>query len=307
MTAINTLYPQVTIYNQDIQKFISAKKIWAKIKDTKLCKRLRESGLNPYHSKLNFYDAPKKEAILMAREKGDKAILFRGENGYKTRCFVELDCSVAEEKRKYNSIFRGGHDVTDKIPVGKDGKPDLFAEEPIVVAIVPMEGPSLVGHVCMQYKDKVINRRSEFMDTAPIWETYGLAAQYYFIYPSKIGIDPKKFEHEMEKTNIRKGDEVYNIGYNNCAVNVYVPLKKCGVKINMLGHDNSGMVFATPGNNPFGFGIKNWCLENGVHVRPQEMLQYRHRNFENADKKMEEYADKRERYKSMVEHKKQYT
>jgi len=305
MAKSNPVYPHVTVYDQDIKKFISAKKVWAKVRDAKLIKRLRESKLNPYHTNLNFYDAPKDEAIAIAREKGDKTILFRGDNGYKTRCYVELDCPVEEEMQKYGSVFRGGKDVTDRIPKDKDGKLDLFAEEPIIIGIVPIEGPSLIGHVCMQYKDKVVNRRSDFMDTAPIWETYGLKAQYYAVYPSRLGKTPEEIEKAIENTNVLRGEMKYDIRNNNCANNVANPLKNCGVKdLNFLGPDSLGVTFATPGNNPFGFGIKAWCKKNGVHLRPQEMLQYKYNNFNTAEKNKEEYAQRR---MSMMMDKKQRT
>ena len=294
MTNNSSRYPHVTVYDQDINKFISAKKLWAKIRDAKLSKRLRASRLNPYHTNLNFYDAPKDEAIALAREKGDKTILFRAENGYKTRCYVELNCSVDEEGQKYGNIFRGGQDVTERIPRNKDGKWDLFAEEPIMIAIVPIEGPSLVGHVCMQYKDRVVNRRGTFMDNAPLWETYGTEAQYYAIYPSKLGLSPETIEREIENTNILRGERKYNIGNNNCADNVSYALKNCGVKdINFLGFDKIGLTLATPGNNPFGFGVKQWCQKNGVHLHPQEMMQYKYRTFGTAEKNKAEYAQKR--------------
>ena len=295
MVEENPRYPQSNVYTEEVNKFAELKKRWYKIKNSPLFLKLRESKLNSYHKNLNYYDMPKKEAIDIARARGEKTILFRGENGRKTRCYVELDCPVEEELQKYGSVFRGGKDVTDRLPRDKNGKLDLFAEEPIIIAIVPMEGPSLVGHVCMQYKDKVVNRRGKFMDNAPIWETYGLNAQYYAVYPSKLGLSPEKIEQSIENTNVFRGKLKYDLGNNNCADNTAYTLKKSGVKdINFLGLDKLGITWATPGNNPFGFGIKSWCQKNGVHLRPQEMLQYKYNNFNTAEKNKALYDKKRE-------------
>lgn len=301
MTTEQPKYPQSNAYAANKSKHKALKERWAKFRDSKLVLKFRESKLNPYHRNLNFYDAPREEAILAAREKGEKTILCRGENGRKTRCYVELDCSVEEEIQKYGNVFRGGQDVTDRIPHNKDGKPDLFAEDPIIVAIVPVEGPSAVGHVCMQYKDKVVNRRSHCMDSAPIWPLYGLLAQYYAVYPSELGIEPKELVREMEKANIREEDDAYNVYFHNCATMVAGVFKSLGVKdIDMFGPDKLGLVISTPGNNPFGLGMRNWCQKHGVHLRPQEMLDYKYGNFKNSEKQKEEYAEVRARYKSIV-------
>lgn len=287
------------------------KKIWMKIKTSKLFNKFRQSRLNPYHHGLPKIDADSlEEAREIARErviekikrsKDDKHRSSLRENDFiyeGTRYNVEQLCSVQEEFARDGVVLRGSGNVSDRIPKNKDGQLDLFAEEPIVIAVVPMEGPALIGHVCMQYQNVVVNRLIPSIHTDPIYSKYQERAQYYFIYPSKIGVDPKKLKREMEKHNIKYARKKYNLFTNNCAKNVGDILKKVGVTdIDFYGWDDVGLVFTNPGNNPWGKGIKGWCLRHGVHVNLKEMETYhREHDFTNVKEQRKEMDEKRKRY-----------
>lgn len=266
MTNTNDEYPHSIVYARTAQQHKTLKKVWHAITNNGLYKRLRASRLNPYHTFLSRAEAEDvKTAKELARAKNRGYILYKG-----TRISTELHCPVAEEFERYGNVIRGGEDVTSRIPRNREGKLDLMAEEPVVVAIVPIEGPSLVGHAAMQYKNRVVNRRSSMMDDEPLFKTYSREADYYFVYLSQLGIDPKRFEREMDKVNIRKSGK-YNLFTNNCAGAVHSVFKNVGVRINLFGPDRLGLTLATPGNNPFGFGIENWCRRHGVHVHAKEM------------------------------------
>ena len=62
------------------------------------------------------------------------------------------------------------------------------------------------------------------------------------------------------------------------------------------------MIWETPGNNPFHFGLEEWCKTHGVHARPHEMLQYSYRNFEGGEEKFKENEDIRARYASILDY-----
>lgn len=299
--------------------FPRLKKIWMKIKSSKLYQNFRHSKLNPYHRGIpeieaNSLDEARQEArksiieklhqvdMKDLREKSKRTtknndFIYKG-----TRYNVEQSCSMQEEYERDGVLLRGAGDVSDRIPRDKDGKLDPLAEDPIVIAIVPMEGPALVGHVCMQYQDMVVNRLIPSIHTDPLYPKYENNAQYFFIYPSQLGIDPKKLKREMEKHNIKHAREKYNLFTNNCARSIGKILKKVGVKdIDFFGWDDAGLVFTNPGNNPWGKGVKGWCLKHGVHVNLREMEAYHQKyNFEDVKerrKKMDEVHNRYEEYK----------
>ena len=213
------------------------------------------------------------------------------------RCWVGFDGRPQEEYEKTGKVVRKNGDVTDRIPRDKDGKLDLMAEEPIIISIVPIEGISLTGHACMQYKDRVVNRVLT-MDTDPIYPRYQDLSDYYFIYPSQVGIDPKKLIREIDRHNILHGDEPYNIFTNNCAKNVADVLKKLGVKdINFIGPDKV-VSYPTPGNNPFSFGVEDWCMRHGVPVTQEEIATLcQYHEVPDLDKRNKWQEDVRNRYK----------
>ncbi len=261
------------------------KKIWVALTDNGLYKRLINSRLNPYHMFLSRVEAETlQQAKKIARAKNYPYLLFRNE-----KVSTELTCSVDEEFRQYGNIIRGGYDVTNRIPRNSRGQFDLMAEEPIVVAVLPISTSSLGGHVAMQYKDKVVNRRSIKMDTAPLFKTYSRVADYYFLYPSQLGIDTTQLEREMEKNNVRFGGE-YSFLRNNCAKAVHRVFSNLGVK-------DFKLMVPTPGNNPFGIGIRRWCEKNGVHVNSQEMRDlYKYNDVPTQTSKI--YGEIRKRYNS---------
>lgn len=282
------------------------KKIWMKIKSSKLYEKFRHSNLNPYHRGLPEIEADNlDEARKIARKNAiDKSQELRDIDARRQRCAaiksakdaritefvyegtrynVEETCSVQEEFERDGVVLRGNGDVSSRIPKDKDGKLDLLAEDPIVIAVVPIEGPALVGHVCMQYQDVVVNRLIPSIHTDPLYPKYKERSQYYFIYPSQLGIDPKKLKREMEKHNIKYGRKRYDLFTNNCARNVANILKKVGVKdIDFFGWDRAGLVFTNPGNNPWGKGLKGWCLKHGIHVNLREMEAF-HKKYEFTD------------------------
>lgn len=173
-----------------------------------------------------------------------------------------------------------------------------MAEEPIVIAVVPIEGPALVGHVCMQYQNIVVNRLLPSIHTDPLYPKYEGNAQYYFVYPSQLGIDSKKLKREMEKHNIKYARKRYDLFTNNCARNVANILKKVGVNdIDFYGRDRAGLVFTNPGNNPWNKGLQGWCLKHGVHVNVNEMAAYHERNnFTDVKERRKEMDEKHRRY-----------
>lgn len=300
------------------------KKIWMKIKSSKLFNRFRQSSLNPYHRGVRHIEADslpeakqtarqqiiekiKTQDITQRRQKCKKAreACLTKENDfiYKgTRYNVEQSCSVQEEFARDGVVLRGAGDVSDRIPRNKNGELDLLAEDPIVIAVVPIEGPALIGHVCMQYQDIVVNRLLPSIHTDPLYPKYMEKSQYYFIYPSSLGIDPQKLKREMEKHNIKYARKRYDLFTNNCARNVATILKKVGVNdIDFFGPDKLGLVFTNPGNNPWGKGIKGWCLKHGVHVNLKEMESYHEKhNFTDVKERrqiMDETHHHYEQYK----------
>lgn len=165
--------------------------------------------------------------------------------------------------------------MTDRIPRDKEGKLDLLAEEPIVVSIIPINGPALIGHACMQYKDQVLNRLLPSIHTDPLYQKYKEYSEYFFVYPSQIGVDGDKLYEAIKEHNIEHMDDKYNPLTRNCAQNVALVLKKVGVKdFDFYGPDTLGLGYATPGNNPFGKGILPWCRKHGVRVHLDEVEAY---------------------------------
>jgi len=308
----------------EVKAFPHIKKLWMKIKSSRLFDKFRHSNLNPYHRDVpeikaeNLSEARqifRKQLIdklntikkldiderrAMCQKAKEACITKFNDFIYKgTRYNVEQSCSVQEEFERDGVVLRGSGDVSDRIPRDQNGKLDLLAEDPIVIAVVPMEGPALVGHVCMQYQDIVVNRLIPSIHTDPLYPKYGKRAQYYFVYPSQIGINPTKLKREMEKHNIKFSKKRYDLLTNNCARNVGTILKNVGVKdLDFYGLDKLGLVFTNPGNNPWGKGIKGWCLKHGVHVNSHEMEAFHNKyNFENITERRSEMKAKNTRYK----------
>lgn len=306
------------------------KKVWMRIKQSKLFDDFRHSDLNPYHKGMPKIEADsldeakkiaRQQAIAKLQNSEEEDIAERRKkceaaraayrarvndfiyNG--TRYNVEDSCSVQEEFARDGVVLRGLGDVSDRIPRDKDGKLDLLAEDPLVIAVVPMEGPALVGHVGMQYQDIVMNRLIPSIHTDPLYAKYDSRAQYFFVYPSQLGIDPKKLKREMEKYNIKYANKRYDLLTNNCARNVANILKKFGINdIDFYGWDKAGLVFTNPGNNPWGRGIKGWCLKHGVHVNSKEMEAYHNKyNFTDVKERREAMKETNNRYRKYKKHK----
>ncbi|MBR6355845.1 MAG: hypothetical protein IKR92_03215, partial [Alphaproteobacteria bacterium] len=168
-------YPIIDTYDETLAHNKKLRKIWHKLTVNPVVNALRESQLNPFRTSLPVNDSVK-EIIARDQEraKGVFEYVHRPKGSRRgVRRYTELDCSVDEEAKTYGSVSRGGHDVLEWLPKNEKGEYDLFAEEPIVIAVVPIDGPSLVGHVCMQYKDHIVNRRNDYMDTGPLFQAYG--------------------------------------------------------------------------------------------------------------------------------------
>ena len=274
--------------------FVHTRRLWMKFKNSRFFNYIKHSRLNPYHRGLEkvVADTPQQEQEI-ARAKGLSQYIDK--NG--VRCLVNFDGYPQEEYEKTGKVMRKNGDMSQRIPRDKDGKINLVAEEPILISIIPLEGVSLTGHVCMQYKDKVVNRVLH-MDLNPIYPEYQDLAEYYFIYPSQLGINTKKLRCVMERHNILNIAKKYNIFNNNCVKNVATILKKVGVTdIDFLGPDKFGLTYPTPGNNPFGFGLKDWCMRHGVPVSQKEVaLLYKYHEIPDLDKRAERYAAIRERH-----------
>lgn len=294
-----TRYRRPTAFDAQANLFVWLRRQWVNFKNSKFFNRIKHSDLNPYHSGLEkiVADTPQQEQEI-AREKGLGQYIDK--NG--VRCLVNFDGRPQEEFEKTGKVLRKNGDVTDRIPRDKDGKLDLMAEEPILIGIIPLEGISLTGHACMQYKDRVINRVL-IMNTEPLYPQYQELADYYFIYPSQLGIKPKDIIRVMDKYNIKNGGKRYDIFTNNCAKNVADVLKKLGVKdINFIGPDKV-VSLPTPGNNPYHFGIEDWCMRHGVPVTQEEVaFLYKYNDFEDANAKAARYSKIRMRHKQYKDH-----
>ena len=289
--------------------FRDLKEIWYDIKDSTIYKGFRASQLNPYHFgvkevKADSLDKARniiREKAKVAREKGKNyraQFIYEGTRYYADR----YDCTPQQEFAKDNIVIRDGYDVTDRIPRNKKGQLDLFEETPVVIAVNPIDGPALVGHTCMQYKDQVVNRLLPSIHTDPLYPKYGKFTEYFFLYPSQLKIDGAKLYREMEKHNIKHGADKYNPITNNCAQNIARVLEKVGVKdFDFYGPDFLGISYATPGNNPFGVGIKAWCHKHGLRVRLGEMAEYDRRyHFTDVKERRTEMKEKRKRYKKFI-------
>ncbi len=295
-----TRYGRPTVYDPQRTKFRTLKKIWMAIKTSKLFKAYRHSRLNPYHWGLPKIiantpeDANRIAQLMSVPQYIDKQGVRRNFNSGMT---------PEEEFKKTGQVIRPNGDVSSRIPKNEKGDLDLMAEEPILILIIPLEGASPVGHVCMQYKDRVINRRSKETNMRPLYPEYQDYARYYFVYPSQIGINPKKLIREMDKQNIRHGKDKYDLFLNNCATNVSIVLKNAGVKdINLLGIDKMGATISTPGNNPFHFGLKDWCDKYGVRVDLEEVAQlYKHHEIPDLKDRQQLFDDIRNRHASYVD------
>ena len=290
-----TRYERPTAFEGQENMLLKYRRFWMKIKNSKIFNFIRHSPLNPYHFGIKkiVADTPEEE-LAIARAKNLSQYIDK--NG--VRCTVNFNGSVNDEFEKTGKVLRGNGDVSHLIPRNKDGKLDLMAEEPIMISIIPLEGISITGHVSMQYKDRVINRILNEVNMEPLYPRYQHLSEYYLIYPSKVGIDPKKLVREIDKHNIMFGQKKYNMATNNCAKNVALVLEKLGVKdIDFLGPDKIKASFPTPGNNPFHFGMKDWCLRHGVKARQDEIsLLYKYHEIPNLDKRIEKFAAIRERY-----------
>lgn len=289
-----TRFHRVRAFEGQENMLIGLRKLWMNIKNSRIFTFIKHSRLNPYHFGLKkiVAETPEQEQE-MARTEGVGQYIDK--NG--VRCWVGFNGSVQEEYEKTGKVIRRNDDVSHMIPRDKDGKLDLMAEEPIMISIIPLEGISITGHVSMQYKDRVLNRVLT-MEIDPLYPRYQHLSEYYFVYPSQLGINPKKLIRAMDRHNILHGKDPYNIISNNCAKNVADILEAVGVKdINFLGPDNLGLSYPTPGNNPFGFGIKDWCLRHGVPAKLEEVaLLYKYHEIPDLTKKAERFEAARERY-----------
>ena len=302
------IVPEVMAW--EAASFKKLKKVWAYIRSSGLYKSFRASKFNPYHFGVKEIKAESldkareisRETAKKARAEGKKnhraEFIYNGTRYYADR----NDCPLEKKYLEDGIIIRDGYDVTDRIPRNENDRLDLFAETPIVIAINPIEGPALIGHACMQYKDQVVNRLLPSIHTDPLYPKYNKFAEYYFIYPSQIGIDGDKLFREMEKHNIKYGNKRYDPLFNNCAQNVAEVLKKVGVKdFDFYGPDSLSLSYATPGNNPFGVGIKAWCHNHGLRVRLEEMEEYDRRyGFTNIKERRAEMKETRKRYQNFI-------
>ena len=300
-TYVENRFPRPSGFEGQENLIPRLRRFWVRFSTSKLFMAFRHSPLNPYHFgvKKVVADTPEQEQEI-ARQKG----LAQYINKNNVRCAVMFDGSVNEEFEKTGKVLRGNRDVSSLIPRDANGKLDLTAEEPILISVIPLEGISITGHICMQYKDRVINRVLNDINMEPIYPRYQHQSDYYFIYPSQVGIDPEKLIREMDKHNIKYGVKKYDIFTNNCAKNVAQLLKKVGIKdINLLGPDKLGLTLATPGNNPFHFGVEDWCMRHGVPVYMEEVaLEYKHHIIPDLDKRIEKFDKIRKRYEQFREH-----
>lgn len=285
------------------------KGIWSNIKKSGIYKGFRSSQLNPYHFGVKEVKAKsltvarniirEKAKVAKANNKNYRAqFIYEG-----TRYYADdYEHTPQQEYKKDGIVLRDGYEVSDFIPRNKKDELDLFAETPIVIAINPIEGPALIGHACMQYKDQVVNRLLPSIHTDPLYPKYNKFAEYYFIYPSQLDINGNKLHREMEKHNIKKGDKRYSPLFNNCAQNVAEVLKKVGVKdFDFFGPDLLGISYATPGNNPFGVGLKARCHKHGLRVRLSEMAEYdRLYGFTDVKERRAEMKQIRGRYRKSI-------
>lgn len=287
----------------------SVKEAWYSIKKNFLYKSFRASQLNPYHfgvEEVRVDSLDKARKIIREKAKVYKAQNreYRAQFIYNgTRYFADrYDCTPNHEYIEDGMVIRNGYEVSDRIPRNDKGELDLFSEIPIVIAINPIEGPELIGHACMQYKDQVVNRVLPSIHTDPLYPKYNNRAEYYFIYPSQIGINGEELYREMSKHNIKYGDKRYDPLFNNCAQNVAQILKDVGVKdFDFYGPDFLNLSYATPGNNPFNKGIKAWCYKHGFRARLNEMEQYDQLNhFTDVRERRDEMKKKRGRYRQFV-------
>lgn len=270
-----------TVFGEELKMFPKLREYYIKAKKTPLYDKFRHSGLNPYHFGVRKVKADSlDEAKRIIREDAKKAAALQKKvkaqfiwNG--TRYYTDRYCPPQQEFEEDGVVLRAGVNVADRIPRNKEGKLDLLAEEPILISIIPVEGPALIGHACMQYKDQVLNRLLPSIHTDPLYQKYKEYSEYFYVYPSQIGVDGDKLYEAIKEHNIEHMDDKYNPLTRNCAQNVARVLKKVGVKdFDFYGPDWLGLGYATPGNNPFGKGILPWCRKHGVRVHLDEVAAY---------------------------------
>jgi len=281
---------------QDNTFFAKIKKCINLIEKTWSYRQFRASRLNPYHTTLKHFSGDTiEEARAKARAENLDEFLYGD-----VRVSTELNCSIQEEYAKYKNVRRGFHDVTARIPRDKNGQFDLTAEEPILIVIIPIKN-SNVGHAALQYKDHVVNRQHYKMDVKPLYPRYKGLGEYYFVYPSQIGISEKQLLCAINKANVIKAGS-YNFLLNNCAGAVDYTLKQAGVKdLDHYGADKLGLYFPSPGNNPFHLGIQDWCRKKGIHVYSREVEQYyKYNAMPNHQQIADEHKAKRERYLGII-------
>ena len=304
--------PLPRVYANEVNRFHKLKKIWMKIKNSVPFQSFRHSKLNPYHRNIPDIEA---SSLDEARQKAHALALDNLKNGKKvdvhfvyngTRYTIESpNLTPQEEYQKYGAVFRGHDDVSNRIPRNSKGELDLFAEDPIIIAVIPVEGPASVGHVCMQYKDQVVNRVTKSIHTDPLYPKYDKYAEYYLIYPSQVGIDGEKLLRVMHRHVIKHGRDKYKILTNNCANNVEEILGQVGIcDFKFYGFNNMGITFSTPGNNPFNRGIKAWCFKHGIHIRKDEMEEFDKRypinNVKERRAQDQEIRDRYENYRNRM-------
>lgn len=285
----NTYYRQ----RKDGRLLHTLKSFWYACQKTKLYKTLRHSPVNPYHAKLQKIEA---DTLEEAREIAINCKLpyFLFKN---VRVSTDEPYSLVDEAGKRNRIFRNGRNALDVLPRNADGIPDLKAGDKILFAFIPVDGPSIVGHVAMQYKNYVVNRMNEKMETKSILPLYGKDAVYYYVYMKDLpDITEKKLISAIKKANIVIGGK-YNLLVKNCATAIDYVLKLSGIKdLNQLGPDKHGITISLPGNNPFNVGIQDWCCKHGVRVTPDEVARsYEYNDIMNYQDRAQEYETVRKR------------
>lgn len=298
------------IMQWEVAAFPKLKKVWHTLRNSRAYKAFRSSKLNPYHMRVREIKAESldkarniaREIAKVARAKGKKHRAQFIYNG--VRYFADRhDCTAQQEYLQDGIVIRDGYDVTDRIPRNEKGELDLFAKDFVVISVNPIEGPPLIGHSSMQYHDMVVNRLATSIHTDPLYPKYGNNyVEYFAVYLDDINVKGQDLYCMMELHDTIHLDDKYNPFTRNCAQNIATVLKDVGVKdFDFYGPDFLGISYATPGNNPFGVGIKAWCHKHGVRLLPEEMEEYNRRYaFTDIKERREEMRATRERYKKFI-------
>jgi len=165
-------------------------------------------------------------------------------------------------------------------------------EEPIKIYIYPfLAKKNVVSHAAMRYKDESIDYGTKGFNeyTRPHED-----AHVYYLYPSEIGVDPKKLVEAIKRRKkIVKGSDYGYLG-QNCAKQVIACLEEAGAK------DISKPLGISVPTVPIFDDLEDWAQKNG-HYKGIPLSEDKAKKYKREFTECLEILGGREEYRKKME------